>query len=85
MAPQAKILVGFHWFCIGFSIENMIYECENAQIFACGALECCKSSKKRIKPLIFVKIGAEFFWGFWEFIIPPLIKYQLLIRGEYYK
>ena len=78
MAPQAKILVGFHWFCIGFSIENMIYECENAKIFACGALECCKSSKKRIKPLILVKIGAEGaenFWGFLEFIRnPPLIQ-----------
>ena len=74
MAPQAKILVDFHWFCIDFSIENMIYECENAKIFACGALECCKSSKKRIKSLILVKIGAEgaeIFWVFLDFIIPP--------------
>ena len=66
MAPQAKILVGFHWFCIGFSIENMIYECENAKIFACGALECYKSSKKRIKSLILVKIGAEGAENFWD-------------------
>ena len=39
MAPQAKILVGFHWFCIGFSIENMIYECKNAKIVACFPLQ----------------------------------------------
>ena len=73
MAPQAKILVVFHRFCIDFSIENTIYECENAKIFACGALECCKSSKNRIKPLILVKILG--FLGMYN--NPPLLSTKI--------
>ena len=75
----------FWWFFIDFSIENVICECKNVKIFACGALECGRSSKNLIKPLILVKIGvegAEKNWGFWEFIrTPPLIEYRSELRG----
>ena len=47
------------WVFIDFSIENMIIECENVKIFACGALEGGRSSKNLTKPLILIKIGAE--------------------------
>ena len=67
----------------------MIFECENVKFFACGALECPGSSKNLIKSLILVKIGAEDAeknWVIFEFIINlPLIEYQYLLRGGYYK
>ena len=77
----------FWWVFIDFSIENVICECKNVKIFACGALECGRSSKNLIKPLILVKIGAEGaekIWGFWEFIrTPPLIEYRSELRGGF--
>ena len=36
----------------------MIFGCKNTQIFACGALECGRGSKKLITSLILAKIGA---------------------------
>ena len=53
----------------------MIYECENAKIFACGALEYCKNFKKAEKIIDF---GAEKNWVIFEFIInPPLLSTKI--------
>ena len=29
----------FWWFFVGFVIENMVFECKNVKMFACGALK----------------------------------------------
>ena len=71
MAPQAN-------FFGGFSIENMIIECKHVKKFACGALECGRSSKNLIKPLIFFGVG-----GIYK--TPPLIEYRSELGGGSYK
>ena len=76
----------FWWFFIDFSIENMIFECENVKFFACGALECPRSSKNLIKSLILAKIGAEGaekIWGYDEFNLTPPCLSRIFNKGGF--